>query len=239
MRVWDLTLSSPAENLAADEALLDLCESGGADEVLRFWQPTGHFVVVGYANKVGSEVDLAFCEAEGIPILRRCTGGGTVLQGPGVLNYSLVLRIEEATTGAGIAATNDFVLRRHRSALTSLLQRPVQHEGHTDLALDGLKFSGNAQRRRKTHLLFHGCFLLSLDLGLVAKALRFPSQQPAYRANRAHLDFLVNLPIPVPGLKSQLAQAWQAIQPLPNPPLAEIAALARERYSRDSWNRKF
>src|SRR5688572_6131078 len=94
MRWLDLTFPTPAENLACDEALLDLCEAGFADEVLRFWESPTHFVVVGYGNKVDSEVEVAACRADGIPILRRCTGGGTVLQGPGCLNYSLVLRIE-------------------------------------------------------------------------------------------------------------------------------------------------
>src|SRR6266404_9885638 len=107
MHLCDLTLGSPAENLAADEALLDLCEAGRAGEVLRFWQPAGHFVVVGYANKLASEVHLSFCRDHQIHIYRRCTGGGTVLQGPGVLNYSLVLRITEDATGLGIQSTNE------------------------------------------------------------------------------------------------------------------------------------
>ena len=95
MKWLDLTLPSPAENLACDEALLDWCENGKGDEVLRFWEPREHFVVVGYANKIANEVNVAACEKRGIPILRRCSGGGTVLQGPGCLNYTLVLRITD------------------------------------------------------------------------------------------------------------------------------------------------
>src|SRR5689334_9674348 len=93
MKVLDLTLPSPPENLACDEALLGLAESGAGEEVLRFWESTEYFVVVGYANKVAVEVNVAACEVGGIPILRRCSGGGTVVQGPGCLNYALVLRI--------------------------------------------------------------------------------------------------------------------------------------------------
>src|SRR5687768_735134 len=95
MKLLDLTLKTPAENLALDEALLDFCEQGqGADEILRFWEPREYFVVVGYANKVDLEVDRAACEKLNVPILRRCTGGGTVVQGPGCLNYTLILRID-------------------------------------------------------------------------------------------------------------------------------------------------
>ena len=58
MNYLDLTLPTPAENLAADEALLDQCEAARAGAVLRFWEPREHFVVVGYSNKVRTEVNL-------------------------------------------------------------------------------------------------------------------------------------------------------------------------------------
>src|SRR5580765_5715457 len=110
MRYCHLTLPTPQENLACDEALLDLCEDRGGQGILRFWEPTQYFVVVGYANAVNTEVNTAFCREHGIPILRRCTGGGTVLQGPGCLNYSLFLPIESGGPLQSISATNDFIL---------------------------------------------------------------------------------------------------------------------------------
>src|SRR5271156_784636 len=81
MKHLDLTLPSPAENLACDEALLDACEENGGEEVLRFWEAREKIVAVGYANKIATEVNVENCRAKKIPILRRCSGGGTVLQG--------------------------------------------------------------------------------------------------------------------------------------------------------------
>src|ERR1700685_1591535 len=95
MKFLDLSFPSPAENLACDEALLDWREENGGEEILRFWEAPETFVVVGYANKIAAEVNVAACEAREIPIFRRCSGGGTVLQGPGCLNYTLILRITE------------------------------------------------------------------------------------------------------------------------------------------------
>src|SRR5208282_1201590 len=109
MKLLDLTLPSPAENLACDEALLDAAEAGDGGEMLRFWEPREHFVVVGYANKVAAEVNVAACERHGIPVLRRCSGGGTVVQLPGGLNYSLILRITEDGPTRNIAAANQFI----------------------------------------------------------------------------------------------------------------------------------
>ena len=92
MHFLDLTLPTPEENLACDEALLLQCEQEGGPEVLRVWEPASPFVVVGYGNRVRENVHIAICSALGIPVLRRCTGGGTVVQAPGCLNYALVLR---------------------------------------------------------------------------------------------------------------------------------------------------
>src|SRR5262245_4070536 len=188
MNFCDLTLPSPAENLACDEALLDLCEGGEADELLRFWEPAQHFVVLGYGNKASSEVALEFCKAASIPVLRRCTGGGTVLQGPGCLNYSLILRIDDSGPLRSITKTNDFVLEHQRVALSSLPGLRVEKQGQTDLAIENLKFSGNAQRRKKHCLLYHGTFLLDFDIGLIEKTLKLPPKQPAYRKNRSHVE---------------------------------------------------
>ena len=117
MKHFDCTFPSPAENLACDEALLDWCESGEGTECLRFWESPEPFVVVGYANKVATEVNEAACEARKIPILRRCSGGGTVVQGPGCLNYSLVLPITEDAPLHSIAVANQFIMRRNRAAI--------------------------------------------------------------------------------------------------------------------------
>lgn len=239
MKYLDEPLSSPEASLACDEVLLDMCEAGGAEGVLRFWEPGRPFVVVGYANQVAREVNRRFCQDNHIPILRRCSGGGTVLQCPGCLNYSLVLRIRDDPLLAGIASTNEFVLSRHQQALQKLLPAPIERKGHTDLALGGLKFCGNAQRRRKEFLLFHGSFLLEADFELMEKVLPLPTHQPDYRLNRSHSEFLMNLSISPQALKTALAQTWQALDALRDLPLAQVKSLAELRYKSNDWNFKF
>lgn len=237
MNHCDLTLPTAEENLACDEALLDSCEDGAGAEILRFWEPSQYFVVVGYANKISEEVDVLNCESRGIQILRRCTGGGAVLQGPGVLNYSLILRSEGELHN--IPATNNFIMKRNRVALAEILRAPVEIHGHTDLAIGSLKFSGNSQRRKKNFLLFHGSILIDLDINLVERILRFPSRQPDYRLGRSHSDFLRNLKVPSSSIKNALLKIWNATQPLQQIPLPAIASLGREKYSRPEWNQKF
>src|SRR3989442_12866689 len=121
MKLLDLTFPTAEENLAFDEALLDWCDEGAGPAVLRFWEPQQPFVVVGYSNRVERDVNVAACREGGIPILRRCSGGGAVLQGPGCLNYALVLRIDYNPALQTVTGTNRFVMERNRPALEKLL----------------------------------------------------------------------------------------------------------------------
>ena len=213
--------------------------------MLRFWEPRETFVVVGYANKVATEVNVEDCRAKKIPIFRRCSGGGTVLQGAGCLNYALVLRITEDGPCRSITTANQFIMERNRAAIESLFTSEIGNPkseisvcGHTDLAIGGLKFSGNSQRRKKNFLLFHGTLLLNFDLALVGEFLRMPSLQPDYRASRSHDDFLANLNLPAEKVRAALKKTWNANAELETIPLAQIQKLAAEKYAADEWNLK-
>ena len=239
MQLFDQTFPTPEQNLACDEALLDCAESGEGGETLRFWEPTLPFVVLGHSNRLALEADASACERLRIPMLRRCSGGGTVLQGPGCLNYALILRLETAATRATVTQTNRYIMGRHRDALSALLRDPVEVEGVTDLVIAGRKFSGNAQRRKRHFLLFHGTFLLNLDLTLVERVLLPPPEQPEYRANRGHLDFLQNLHISADAVKEVLGASWQAVLPLTSTPIQRIERLVQAKYSLPAWTLKF
>jgi len=237
IKLLDLTFARPAQNLACDEALLDELEAGFGEPTLRFWEATEPFVVVGYSNRIDTEVNRKECKRRGIPVLRRSSGGGAVVQTFGCLNYNLTLPITEET--ANISTTNRFVMERHRDAMAALLGREVQIQGCTDLTLGALKFSGNAQRRKSRALVFHGCFLLHANFDVISSLLAHPSKEPAYRAHRSHAEFLTNLGVPAASVKATLAKAWSATENVKGPSHIRIEALAGERYANPEWNEKF
>jgi lipoate-protein ligase A len=237
MKYLNLSFPLPEENLACDEALLELCENGES-EILRFWESPEYIVVLGYANKARAEVNRAACGRENIPILRRPSGGGTVLLGPGCLNYSLVLHIRDANL-RNITSTNRFVLERMRNALEPLLGPGIEIRGDTDLSLHARKFSGNAQRRKRNSILFHGTLLLRFDLGLIEKVIRTPKKQPPYRVNRGHRDFLMNLNLPASLVRQSIKTEWGAKQLFANTPHTQIRELAAQKYASRKWNLKF
>ena len=239
MKYLDVTFADPRRNLACDEALGDNFDAAGGGEVLRLWEPSGYFVVVGYSNRASAEVNVAACEERGIPILRRFSGGGAVVQGPGCLNYTLVLRNERPGSFGDIGQSYSRVLERHRRVFEKLLSQPVQVEGTSDLAIAGWKFSGNAQHRKHSYTVFHGSFLLNFDLSLIEACLPMPSRRPAYRRDRSHESFLRNLCIDPAQVRQALKEEWQADNPYETVPNEGIEDLMEMRYGRDEWNFKF
>ncbi len=216
----DISFPTSQENIAFDDVLFKLADKQGDVEYLRFWESPSYFIVLGRIGKEDEDVHMDRAAADGIPVLRRSSGGGTVVQGPGCLNYTLVLSKEKN------AALND--LRRSYAWISEKIVdvlKPLGIEAQfrpiSDIALsDGeRKFSGNAQRRGKTHILHHGTILYDFNLGLVSKYLKMPKDVPEYRKARSHKDFIANIPIKPAAFKSALAKAMgivdlpQAITP--------------------------
>jgi lipoate-protein ligase A len=236
MRFLDLTLPTPTQNLALDEALLQEAAQRDAGETLRFWMSPQPVVVIGIGAKIREEANLESCEQRQVPVLRRCSGGGTVIQGPGCLSYALILRIPHEGPLTTIQGANRFIMERHADVLTRLLGKEITVQGHTDLATNLKKVSGNAQRRLRRHLLFHGTFLLEADLPLISELLPTPALQPAYRNQRLHADFLSNLFVSATRLKQALQQAWGALEASGDVPHERLALLLNTRYEHREWN---
>lgn len=234
----DGSLGSPAADLAGDEALLEACEAGtlATSGVLRIWEPARPYIVLGYANRVQHEVNLEAATAANVPIYRRCSGGGTVLQNTGCLNYSLILPISHDPAFESIPQTNCFIMQRHRDLIAAVVGESVVIQGHTDLTLSDKKFSGNSQRRKLRWVLFHGTFLLSCDFDLMEQVLLPPPRQPDYRYNRRHSEFLTCLPCNSKQIHSHLREVWNATSILKCLPDLELRRLINEKYARREWN---
>jgi len=204
MKLLDLTLATPAANLAGDEALLNSAEAGRGGEILRFWEPQECFVVVGYANQVETEVKVAACTAGKIPIFRRCSGGGTVLQGPGCLNYALILQITNHPPLTSISGANQFIMERNRSAIESEVRSRMPDagitvQGHTDLTLV-TRHPSPVTLFVGTHALFTAGFdLPKLGLVIIDEQHKFGVAQRetlVRKGNYPHLLVMTATPIP-------------------------------------------
>jgi lipoate-protein ligase A len=272
MQRLQLTLPTPAENVALDEALLDWAEenAGGATdtEVLRIWESPVPMVVAGRSSRIEQEIDVAECDRRGIPILRRSSGGAAIVAGPGCLMYAVVLSLTSRPELRDITRAHRFVLDRLAGALRSLdlsvgcagtsdlvIGSPIADcgtqsvPGIADCSLESAirnpqsevvrKFSGNSLRVQRTHFLYHGTLLYDFDLSIIARCLKTPPRQPAYRGARAHGDFVVNLCVGRERLVEAMDAAFPTIGELAIVPVARVEELVATRFGRDSWNRDF
>ena len=237
MNLLDLTRPDAAANLALDEALLLEAEEGRAGEVLRLWESPGYAVVVGAGGSVAIDVNSEKCEADGVPILRRASGGGTVLLGPGCLCFTLVLRTDRAPGLDLVQPSTKYVLTRTLNALHAVVSE-ARIEGTSDLTVNGVKFSGSAQQRKRRYFLHHGTLLAGFDLDRVSRYLRSPERQADYRSGRPHAEFIANLPATIGELRSRLIAEWEPDGEYGPVPLEMVQGLIAEKYGRDEWNRR-
>ncbi|MEX2309479.1 MAG: hypothetical protein WD738_17900 [Pirellulales bacterium] len=257
MQRLDLTMPTPQENLALDEALLDWAEEeDGEAEFLRIWESPQPIVVVGRSTRVELEVHASVCRERGIPVLRRSSGGAAIVAGPGCLMYAVVLSYQRRPELKDISHAHAYALGRLADALRPILADTgiVQHGGTSDLVyleavgspacpVSGIraprKFSGNSLRAKRSHLLYHGTLLYDFELNLVETCLRMPPRVPDYRDGRTHLEFVANLPISRHALVAAVDQAWPTNQALREWPVARVEDLIAARFARDSWNYEF
>lgn len=211
MRVEDLSFADPLKNIQFDEELLHLADHNNGGEVLRFWESPVLCVVLGRTCDPLVEVDTVRAERDGVAVVRRSSGGGTVLQGPGCLNFALVLDKSRDPLLMSIAGSYQYVLERVLGGLHALgvegVLRPV-----CDLALasNDKKFSGNAQRRGRNYILHHGTLLYNFDLAKVSVYLRMPPKMPAYRQGREHDSFVTNIAIDPENVKRAIRDQFNA-----------------------------
>lgn len=242
--------ASVAEQLALDEALLELAHEGLlATACVRTWMAEQPAVVLGSSCRIDAEVDRAACADAGVAILRRPSGGGTVVVGPGCLMWTVV---EPHPAGAPpIEAIHAGLLEPLAAAVTAALAaaggppRRVERRGTSDLALaDGAgtggrrKVSGNALRVRRHGVLYHGTLLDDCDLDLVGRVLRHPPREPDYRAGRPHGEFLANLGLGRAALDRAVRAAFAATTVMTGWPRDRVERLLRDRYASAAWTER-
>lgn len=237
MLLLNLTLPTPAENLALDEAILDTAEASETHaEVLRIWESPTTFVVLGRSSPFDVEVNHDYCTENNIPVLRRCSGGATVLAGPGCLMYAVLLDYQKRPELRMLDVAHRFVMSKMKKAVQSL-NVDVSMEGTCDLVFNQRKVSGNALRCKRNFMVYHGTFLTGLSIEKISNCLKAPVRQPDYREQRTHDEFLGQLPVSSEQLRDAVIQEWAATETVSSWPRAMTTDLAETKYLDSSWTR--
>ena len=151
----DTTSHDPYFNQAFEDYVFRTYREG---DVLLLWR-NRPAVVVGCYQNICREVHMRALLDRGIPVVRRMSGGGTVYHDLGNLNYTL---ISDQTGPLDYDRCLEPVIR----ALNAL-GVPAQKNRTCDIAVDGKKISGSAQKIAGGRVLHHGTLLFDSDLSLL------------------------------------------------------------------------
>ncbi len=158
-------------NLAAEEYLFKNYE----DDVFMLWKNTPS-IIIGKHQNAFAEVNMDFVRKNRIKLARRLSGGGTVYQDEGNLNFTF---IKQGREGKQV----DF--KKYTGPVRSFLESlglETKFEGHNSITCKGEKISGNAEHVYKNRVMHHGTLLFSSDLTILGKAIEV---QPGVYTDKA------------------------------------------------------
>ncbi|MDW8373412.1 MAG: hypothetical protein RMM29_07175 [Planctomycetota bacterium] len=161
---------------------------------LRVYEPQRTCVVIGRAQDPYRELQVAACAADGVPVHRRCTGGGAVVLAPGMVVVALRLAGGLHPSSQWFSLINPALSAAVRAAGGP----PLTTQGHGDLAVieevgRPRKVLGASLRQGRLCTLYLGVFLVADAAHLMERYLAHPSREPAYRQGRRHRDFCTAL----------------------------------------------
>ena len=221
MELTDLGVVPPARGIREERKILESVErarcagvhAGNTQSGLRggehllIWEAAHPAVVLPRNGAADAWAYPEACVARRVPILRRDSGGGSVVLGPGCLNFALVLSLDARPAVADVTGSYVTLLR----AMVDALAIPGVTIHSTDLALGNRKFAGHAQRRLRHTLLHHGTILYDFDIDLIDVLLPEPPRRPAWRGSRRHREFLTDAPVERADLVTRLQGLSMAV----------------------------
>lgn len=158
------------------------------DEYFFAWRvaPT---VICGRNQDMESEVNLDFCRKNGIDVVRRRSGGGSVLADMDNLMFSYI------TPGDEITAT----FSRYTTMIAGMLRSlgiEAEATGRNDIVVKNRKVAGNAFYHLPGRCIVHGTMLMDFNSDLMAAALT-PSKA------KLESKAVVSVPSRVTGLRAE------------------------------------
>jgi lipoate-protein ligase A len=153
--------TDPYFNLAAEEYVLKEIR----EDTFMLWR-SSPCVVIGKHQNAWAEVNPGYIWKSGIPVIRRISGGGTVYDDLGNINFSF-------TSTGTIGHLVDF--QKFTKPVLKFLESigvNAKFEGKNNLTIDGLKFSGNSEHVFKNKVLHHGSLLFNSNLDNLRETLR-------------------------------------------------------------------
>jgi len=171
------------QSLAIEEALAKVgSHSSDMTNTLRIWK-ADWAVVVGRFQCIHKELDIHYCQSNSIAIARRFTGGGTVYQDRGNLNFTICADQREPYVPKRLPQ----LYKGFVGEIAYQLQKigiPARFDAQRScLRIQEKKITGTAGWIKQGVSFIHGTLLVDADLSVLNRCLEIPVGQPKYLRN--------------------------------------------------------
>lgn len=155
-----------------------------------FWIPDGHYLVLGQSNKADKSLHLDRVERDNIKVIKRPSGGESVILTPKTLVISVRLFTEKLENPqTSFRKINNAIIK----ALEELGVKKLFYKGISDISIGEKKILGSSIYRKKNLVFYHAVLNLSEDISQIGKYLQHPDREPDYRKGRDHSEFVTSL----------------------------------------------
>ena len=189
-RIIDTGVREGRANIAFDAALIEERQAGHVPDTIRFlrFPPTA---LIGRHQDLSGEINLDYCQANGVGIVRRITGGGAIYLDEGQLGWELVFH----RSSLGIAALPDLAREICNAAAAGLSKLGIdaRFRPRNDIEVDGRKISGTGGFFDGDILIYQGTVLVDLNPQRMVSALNIPENKLAKRKLDSAAERVVTL----------------------------------------------
>jgi lipoate-protein ligase A len=234
--------------LAADECLAGRVGAGESGPTLRLYTYRSHCALVGRFQNLENEVHRAYCEAHGIVLNRRPTGGGAIIMGADQLGVALTL----PGTGDDSYSRARELMAQFSAGVVSGLQSlgvAASFRHKNDIEVTGRKIVGlGIYRAPKGGLLFHASVLVGLDIPFMLRVLKTPFEKISDKEIATVADRVTTVrreigrEIELDDVRARVTEGYAAVFGVSLRPggftadeQCAIASLERDRYLMAEW----
>jgi lipoate-protein ligase A len=178
-RVIDTGIRDGRRQIAFDQALIDAHRARAIPDTIRFLRFPAT-VLIGRHQALSREISVEYCQAHGIGIARRITGGGAIYFDEGQLGWELVF--DRRTLGIGTLTELSREICEAAAAGLSRLGPTARYRPRNDIEVDGRKISGTGGFFDQDTLFYQGTVLVDLDPAAMTAALKVPEAKLAKRS---------------------------------------------------------
>ncbi len=189
VRLIDAELVSPVRSQTVYHAVGYAMDEATPDTILLV-SPASPYVSIGYHQDAEREVDLAFCDAEGLPVVRREVGGGAVYLDSGQIFCQWVFH------RGHLPASVDERFRLYVQPLVETYRAlgvPAYYRPINDIHVAGKKIGGIGAATLGESEIVVGSLMLDFNFELMARVLKVSSEKMRDKVHQSLQEYMTTL----------------------------------------------